>query len=124
MNLSPTAAAFLGGMSRQSAAFAGAGTLEERRKIRAWLLAILRFAVTLEQSDRAAVMLLASDMDHAGSSNSRGTFTYFARTSTRLCDCIVLKGALEKTAELRRYISRIEDNGLRRAIEAAVFGNA
>jgi hypothetical protein len=122
MNLSPTAEAFLGSASRQNAATGSTSTLKEWRKIRAWLLAILRFAVTLEQSDRTAVTLLAADMDCAGSGSGQATFTYFARASARFCDCILARANPEKAAELRLHISRIDDDCLRRAIEAAVFG--
>ena len=34
------------------------------KKVRDWLLAILRFAVTLEQTDRTSVLAMAEEMDH------------------------------------------------------------
>jgi len=34
--------------------------------VRNWLLAILRFAVTLQQADRAGVLAMAKDMDRRG----------------------------------------------------------
>ena len=43
---------------------------EESRRIREWLLGILRFAVTLEQRDQAAVMCLPAEMDRLGASNA------------------------------------------------------
>src|ERR1700757_3525502 len=104
MNLSPTTEAFLGSASRLNV-IASTSTLKEWRKIRTWLLAILRFAVTLEQSDRTAVTLLAADMDCAGSGNGQATFTYFARASARFCDCILARASPEKAAELRLHIS-------------------
>jgi hypothetical protein len=122
MNLAPTTDAFLDGVSCRNAPIGGVSTPKERRAIRAWLLAILRFAITLDQSDRAAVMLLAADMDCSGLSNSQATFTYFARTSARFCDCILARGNPEKAAELRLHTGRIDDDCLRWAIEAALFG--
>jgi len=63
--------------------------IEESRRIREWLLGILRFAVTLEPSDRAVVTGLAVEMDRLGSDESQSRFSYFTRTSTKLCDCIL-----------------------------------
>ena len=59
---------------------------EESHRIREWLLGILRFAVTLEQCDRAAVMCLAAEMDRLGASTTQFGFSYFTRTSAKLCD--------------------------------------
>jgi hypothetical protein len=93
---------------------------EESRRIREWLLAILRFAVTLEQCDRAAVMCLATEMDRLGGSTTQSGFSYFTRTSTKLCDCIAAN--FDKLAELRLHIEKIDDRRLRRALEGALFG--
>ena len=93
----------------------------ESRRISEWLLGILRFAVTLEQRDQAAVMCLAAEMDCPGAGTSRSGFSYFTRTSTRLCDCIAAKHDLDKLAELCRYIEKIDDRRLRRALEGTLF---
>jgi hypothetical protein len=94
---------------------------EESRRIREWLLEILRFAVTLEQCDRAAVMCLAAKMDRLGGGTIQSGFSYFTRTSAKLCDCIIAKHDFDKLAELCLYIEKIDDRRLRRALEAALF---
>jgi hypothetical protein len=93
---------------------------EEARRIREWLLGILRFAVTLEQRDRGAVMCLAAEMDRLGASTTQSGFSYFTRTSTKLCNCIAAKDDFDKLAELCLYI-KIDDRRLRRALEGALF---
>ena len=95
--------------------------IEEARRIREWLLGILRFAVTLEPSDRAVVMGLAVEMDRLGSDESQSRFSYFTRTSTKLCDCITAKHDFDILAELWLYLEKIDDRRLRRAIEGALF---
>jgi hypothetical protein len=95
--------------------------IEESRRIREWLLGILRFAVTLEPSDRAVVMGLAVEMDRLGSDESQSRFSYFTRTSTKLCDCITAKHDFDKLAELCLHIEKIDDRRLRRALEGALF---
>jgi hypothetical protein len=87
-------------------------------RIREWLLRILRFAVTLDQCDQTAVMCLAAEMDRLGPSGTKAGFSYFTRTSTKLCDSIAAKNEL---TELRRHIEKVDDDRLRRALEGAVF---
>jgi hypothetical protein len=94
---------------------------EGSRRIREWLLGFLRFAVTLEQRDRAAVMCLAAEMERFGASTTQSGFSYFTRTSTKLCDCITAKHDLDKLAELCLHIEKIDDRRLRRALEGALF---
>jgi hypothetical protein len=94
---------------------------EGSRRIREWLLGFLRFAVTLEQRDRAAVMCLAAEMDRFGASTTQSGFSYFTRTSAKLCDCITAKHDLDKLAELCLHIEKIDDRRLRRALEGALF---
>jgi hypothetical protein len=98
-----------------------AAAFEGSRRIRDWLLSILRFAVTLEQCDQAAVMSLAAEMDRLGSGTSQSRFGFFTRTTTNFCACIVAKGQVEKAAELRLHIKRINNDRLRRAFEAVLF---
>jgi hypothetical protein len=98
-----------------------AAAFEGSRRIRDWLLSILRFAVTLEQCDQAAVMSLAAEMDRLGSGTSQSRFGFFTRTTTNFCACIVAKGQVEKAAEPRLHIKRINDDRLRRAFEAVLF---
>lgn len=84
--------------------------------IRDWLLAVLRFAVTLEEADRAAVLSAAAAMDRCGSSE----FSFFVKTSTELCAAIADKNDPRRNAVIKRHIARIDDRRLRRAFEAAI----
>jgi hypothetical protein len=108
-------------LGSQNGSISEPAAIEESRRIRGWLLGILRFAVTLEPSDRAVVMGLAAEMDRLGSDESQSRFSYFTRTSTKLCDCIAAKHDFDKLAELRFHIEKIDDNRLRRALEGALF---
>ena len=117
--------AIRGGMVRrlgpQDGSIFDAAVIEESHRIREWMLGILRFTITLERCDRAAVMSLAAEMDRLGASKTQSGFTYFTRTSTKLCDCIVAKHDFAKLAELRLHIEKIDDYRLRRALEGALF---
>jgi hypothetical protein len=61
-------------LGRQNRSISDPSVIEESRRIREWLLGILRFAVTLEPSDRAVVMGLAAEMDRLGASTTRSGF--------------------------------------------------
>jgi hypothetical protein len=93
---------------------------DELQKVTEWLLAILCFAVTLSQVHRATVLTLAQRMDRFGSHNNQYNFTFFVRTSVAICDAIVDKGNPDKINILRRYLKKIDDDRLRRALEAAL----
>ena len=108
-------------LGRQNRSISDPSVIEESRRIREWLLGILRFAVTLEQCDRAAVMCLAAEMDRLGASTTQSGFSYFTRTSTKLCDCIAAKHDFDKLTELWLQIEKINDRRLRRALEGALF---
>ncbi len=101
-----------------------AGKDELAQKARNWLLAILRFAVTLEQTDREAVLKIAHELDRPRTDSTRANFAFFTRTSLDFCDAISDKNNPERTAILRRHIARIEDSRLKRALEAAVDSGA
>jgi hypothetical protein len=94
--------------------------IEESRRIREWLLGILGFAITLERCEPAVAVDLAAEMDRLGSDKGQSGFSYFTRTSAKLCDCIVAKRDLDKLALLRLYIGRSDDDRLRRAFERVV----
>jgi len=90
------------------------------RTVRAWQLAVLRFAVTLDNADRLAVMAVASEMDRPGPrQDGKPDFSFFRRTSAELCAAILqpneLTGAL-----LRQYLARIDDDRLKRVFAAAI----
>jgi hypothetical protein len=95
-------------------------TAEQSRQVRDWLLAILRFALTLDPADRAAVMTKAGDMDRLGSGKSLSQFTYFVRTSVEFCNRIVDQCVIDKAEVLRGHLHKIDDDRLRRSLEAAL----
>jgi hypothetical protein len=58
------------------------------RKIRNWLLAILRFSLTLDSQDSADVLAMADEIDRLGFTSLKPEFSFFLRTSMELCDAI------------------------------------
>jgi len=88
--------------------------------VRQWLFAMLRFALTLESTDRAAVIDLAGVMDRLSSPGAPAGFTFFVRTSIQVCDAIVAKDGAQSSATLRAFLRKIDDLLLRRSFEAAL----
>ena len=90
------------------------------KTLRAWQLAILRFAVTLDNADRLAVLAIASEIDRLGPQQD-GTpgFSFFRRTSAELCAAILQPNELAAVV-LRQYLARIDDHRLKRAFMATV----
>jgi hypothetical protein len=90
------------------------------RTLRAWQLAILRFAVTLDNADRLAVLMIAAEMDGLGPKrDNRPEFRFFRNTSTELCAAILRPNQLTSTV-LREYLARIDDDRLKHIFAAAV----
>jgi len=89
------------------------------KKVRDWLLAILRFAVTRDDSDRTSVMAAAGELDRLGSSSDDVSFSFFIRTSSDLCDAIVEVQNSHRCRVLTAFLKRVEDRRLRLALEAA-----
>jgi hypothetical protein len=90
------------------------------KTLRAWQLAILRFAVTLDNADRLAVLMIAGEIDrldprHEGNPD----FRFFRRTSAELCEAILRPDELASPV-LRQYLVRIDDDRLRRVFAAAI----
>lgn len=58
------------------------------KTLRAWQLAVLRFAVTLDNADRLAVMAIANEIDRLATQSgaARPDFSFFRRTSAELKD--------------------------------------
>jgi len=91
------------------------------KRVKDWLLALLRFAVTLHDADRSAVIVIADEIDRLGSyAEDRSAFKFFHRTSTELCSAIFEKQNSKKSAVLRLHLKRIDDCRLRCAFEAAI----
>jgi len=90
------------------------------RTLRAWQLAMLRFAVTLDNADRLAVMAVANEIDRLGPPDEdKPDFGFFRRTSAELCAAILQPGELTPVI-LRQYLARIDNERLRRALAAAM----
>ena len=85
-----------------------------------WLFAILRFAVTLEDCHRAAVMAHVDAMDRLATDHGQAGFAFFLRTSEEFCDAIAAPDGPSKSAVLRRHLSQIENDRLRAALAAAL----
>ena len=90
------------------------------KTLRAWQLTILRFAVTLDNADRLAVLAIASEIDRLGPQHdSRPAFGFFRRTNAELCAAILRPNELSSTV-LRQHLARIDDDRLKRVFAAAI----
>jgi hypothetical protein len=90
------------------------------KTLRSWQLAILRFAVTLDNADRLAVMAIAGEIDRLGPQHdSKPDFSFFRRTSAELCAAILRPSELTSTL-LRQYLARIDDDRLKRVFAATI----
>ena len=96
------------------------GNERHAKALRAWQLAILRLAVTLDNADRLSVLTIARELDnlapqHAG----KPDFGFFHRTSKELRLAILHPNELTCTV-LRQYLTRIDDDRLRRVFAATI----
>lgn len=91
----------------------------QSRTIRNWLLTILRFAVTREDTDRICALEMAREIDRRGSGTGGAPFSFFVRTSTEICNIIVADQDPKRGAALQRHFKCIDDHRLRAALEAA-----
>ena len=89
------------------------------RTLRAWQLAMLRLAVTLDNADRLAVMAIAGEIDRLAPEHGKPAFGFFRRTSAELCAAI-LQPNEHTSIVLRQYLARMEDDRLKRAFAAAM----
>ncbi len=96
------------------------GFSRQSHRIREWLLRILRFAITQETVDRAAVLAAAETMDRLGAMNGGRGFVFFARTSREICDLIAGKRGPDECARLGLLLRRIDDAPLKRALGAVL----
>ena len=86
----------------------------------AWQLALLRFAVTLDNADRLAVLAITAEMDRLHPvQDGKPAFGFFRRTSAELCAAI-LQPNEHSSALLRQFLARIDDDRLRRAFAATI----
>lgn len=89
------------------------------RTLRAWQLAVLRFAVTLDNADRLSVLMIAAEIDRLGPNHTETGFSFFRKTSAELCAALLRPNALTSTI-LRQHLARIDDEHLRRIFAAAM----
>src|SRR5258706_15490502 len=90
------------------------------KTLRAWHLAILRFAVTLDNADRLAVLAIANEIDRLGPQHDgKPAFNFFRRTSAELCAAILRPNELASTL-LRQYLARIDDDRLKHVFAATI----
>ena len=90
------------------------------KTLRAWQLALLRFAVTLDNADRLAVLAIAAEMDRLHPvQNGKPAFGFFRRTSAELCAAIRQPNEHSSTL-LRQFLTRIDNDRLRRVFAAAI----
>ena len=90
------------------------------KTLRAWQLAILRFAVTLDNADRLAVFRIADEIDRLDPrQHGNPDFSFFRTTSAELCAAI-LRPSEPGSAVLRQYLARIDDDRLKRVFAAAI----
>jgi hypothetical protein len=100
------------------------GSERHAKTLRAWQLAILRFAVTLDNADRLTVMAIASKIDKLGPQHdSKPDFSFFRKTSAKLCAAILRPNELTPTV-LRQYLARIDDDRLKRIFAEAMEADA
>jgi hypothetical protein len=90
------------------------------KTLRAWQLAILRFAVTLDHADRLVVLAIAAEMDGLDPlQDRRSAFGFFRRISADLCTAILEPNERSSTL-LGEYLARINDKRLKRVFAAAI----
>lgn len=89
-------------------------------RIREWLLLLLRFAITRDPKDEAAVIAMADEMDALGLQWRPSAPSFFRRTSSEVCEMVIALDDPRRATILKRHIARIDDPRLRRAFQAAV----
>jgi hypothetical protein len=88
--------------------------------IRAWHLALLRFAVTLDNVDKLSVFAIAAGIDRLGGGcDEKRQFGFFRKTSRELCASIQRRSQTAD-ATLQRYLADIDDIRLKRVFAAAI----
>jgi hypothetical protein len=91
------------------------------KALRAWQLALLRFAITMDNADRLALLAIAAELDSPGSRPSaRPAFRFFHNASAELCHAIINPQLAASAAVLQRHLTRCDDERLRRAFAAAL----
>ena len=88
--------------------------------LRAWHLAILRFALTRENADRLGVLAIANEIDRLGGQCQAGKgFNFFRKTGMELCAAMPRQHDGDD-AILSRYLAQVDDARLHHALAAAL----
>ncbi|MCP4616721.1 MAG: hypothetical protein GY844_09800 [Bradyrhizobium sp.] len=88
--------------------------------LRAWHLAILRFALTRNNADRLGVLAIANEIDRLGRPHEVAAgFSFFRRESKELC-AATLRQRKQSDVILNRYLAQIGDARLKRALAVAL----
>jgi len=90
------------------------------RKVREWLLLLLRLAVTREATDQVTALAMADQLDSLGIGWKRAKPSFFVKTSIEVSSAILAVRDGDNNTVLRRHLARIDDPRLRRAFRAAV----
>ncbi len=96
------------------------GTVRHNKTLLAWQLALLRFAVTLDDNDRLAVLAAAGEIDRLGLGGGRESdFRFFRRSSVELCASISDPEKVDPQC-LQQYLAQVDDERLKRSFAAAI----
>jgi hypothetical protein len=88
-------------------------------RVREWLLALLRFAITWNPKDETAALAMADEIDALGLRWRPSAPSFFRRTTAELCKAITAFDDPRRAAILKSHVVRIDDQRLRRAFAAA-----
>ncbi len=98
-----------------------ADTSRREATLQAWLLSLLRFAITLQSTDRMMALAAAAELDRPGGETGASSgFRYFSRLSVRLCAAICAPDEPASAAIFRDHLSGITEPRLQRAFAAAL----
>jgi hypothetical protein len=87
--------------------------------LRAWHLALLRFALTRDDADRSGVIVIANEIDWLGRPRERvSSFSFFRRASRELCEAIVRQQ--KDDVIVTQYLAQIADARIHCAFAAAL----
>lgn len=95
-------------------------TDKEAATLQAWLLALLRFAVTRAPADRMVALAAAAELDRPAAGNTATAPHFFRRTCAGLCAAIADRDCIHADQTLQAHLARIADARLQRAFAAAL----